>query len=170
MSKTVITLVVAMDHQGVIGAKGKLPWYLPADLKHFRVITWGKPIVMGRKTHESIGRPLPGRENIVVSRTLGYESPGCVVVSSIAEALRHTQKAPEVMIIGGAALYANTLPLAQRIYLTEVHAEFNGDVYFPPYDRAAWRERQRIDHPADELNPYPYSFVLLELFDERKRE
>jgi dihydrofolate reductase len=162
MSKPVIALVVAMDRQGVIGAKGKLPWHLPADLKHFRAITWGKPIVMGRKTHESIGRLLPGRENIVVSRTLGFESPGRVVVRSVVEALMHTREAPEVMVIGGAALYAEILPLAHRIYLTEVHAEFDGDTYFPPYDRAAWREQQRIDHPVDELNPYPYSFVLLE--------
>ena len=162
MLKTAITLVVAMDRGRVIGAEGKLPWHLPADLKHFRAITWGKPIVMGRKTHESIGRPLPGRENIVVSRTPGFESPGCVVVRSTEEALIHIREALEVMVVGGAALYAETLPLAHRIYLTEVHAEFDGDVHFPPYDRVAWRERQRIDHPADKLNPFPYSFVLLE--------
>lgn len=162
MVKSAIALVVAMDRRQVIGANGALPWRLPADLKHFRAITWGKPIVMGRKTHESIGRPLPGRKNIVVSQTPGFESPGCIVVRSIAEALMLTREAPEVMVIGGAALYAETLPLAKRIYLTEVHAEFIGDVHFPPYDRAAWREQQRLDHPADKLNPYPYSFVLLD--------
>jgi len=119
---------------------------------------------MGRKTHESIGRPLPGRKNIVVSRDPGYSSPGCSVVHSIEQALAHTQAAAEVMIIGGAALYAETLPRAQRIYLTEVHAEFDGDIHFPAYDRTAWRERERVDHPADTVNLYPYSFVLLERF------
>jgi dihydrofolate reductase len=162
MSQSVLALVVAMDRQGVIGKGGTLPWRLPADLKHFRAITWGKPLVMGRKTHESIGRPLPGRKNIVVSRDPGYSSPGCSVVHSIEQALAHTQSAAEVMIIGGAALYAETLPRAQRIYLTEVHAEFDGDVHFPAYDRTAWRERERVDRPADAVNLYPYSFVLLE--------
>jgi dihydrofolate reductase len=164
MSQSVLALVVAMDRQGVIGKGGTLPWRLPADLKHFRAITWGKPAVMGRKTHESIGRPLPGRKNIVVSRDPGYSSPGCSVVHSIEQALAHTQSAAEVMIIGGAALYAETLPRAQRIYLTEVHAEFDGDVHFPAYDRTAWKERERVDHPADAVNLYPYSFVLLEHF------
>jgi dihydrofolate reductase len=164
MSQSVLALVVAMDRQGVIGKGGTLPWRLPADLKHFRAITWGKPLVMGRKTHESIGRPLPGRKNIVVSRDPDYSSPGCSVVHSIEQALAHTQAAAEVMIIGGAALYAETLPRAQRIYLTEVHAEFDGDVHFPAYDWTAWREHERVDHPADAVNLYPYSFVLLERF------
>jgi dihydrofolate reductase len=164
MSQSVLALVVAMDQQGVIGKGGTLPWRLPADLKHFRAITWGKPVVMGRKTHESIGRPLPGRKNIVVSRDPDYSSPGCSVVHSIEQALAHIQAAAEVMIIGGAALYAETLPRAHRIYLTEVHAEFDGDVHFPAYDRTAWRERERVDHSADAVNLYPYSFVLLERF------
>lgn len=150
-----------MDRDGVIGRDGGLPWHLPADLQHFRRVTMGKPIVMGRKTHESIGRPLPGRENIVVSRTPGYQAPGCRVVSSLAEARASSRSASEIMVIGGAALYREALPLAKCVYLTEVHADVEGDVCFPPLDRTQWRELEREDRAADERNAYPYSFVLL---------
>ena len=146
----------------VIGANGKLPWHLPADLKRFREITLGKPIVMGRKTHESIGRPLPGRENIVVSSNPQYLSTGCIIVKTLSEALHHRHGREEIMIIGGASIYAATLPLAHRIHMTEVHARLAGDVHFPVYPKEEWRETERTDHPADPRHAYPFSFVVLE--------
>jgi dihydrofolate reductase len=157
-----ISLIVAMDRSGVIGAGGGLPWRLPADLRRFKQITMGKPIVMGRRTHESIGRPLPGRENIVVTRDRGFKAPGCTVVYSLDEALARCSSADEVMIMGGAELYSQTLELADRIHLTEVHADVTGDRYFPPWEREEWQEVTREDFPADEANEYPYSFVILE--------
>jgi dihydrofolate reductase len=162
MSGPLITLIVAMTPGRVIGSHGGLPWRLPADLRRFREISMGKPIVMGRKTHESIGRVLPGRENIVVSGNPGYRSEGSVVVRSIEEALAYAGGREEVMIIGGASIYAATLPVAGRIHLTLVHAELKGDVYFPEYPREAWREVHRQDHPADQKHAYSCSFVVLE--------
>jgi len=151
-----------MDRGGVIGRDGKLPWYLPNDLQYFKRITMGKPIVMGRKTHESIGRPLPGRANIVVSSNRHYEAPGCTVVGSLDEACAAAGRCEEIMIIGGASLYRDALPLASRIYLTEVNADVVGDVRFPPFDRRAWREIERAHHPADARNFCAHSFVVLE--------
>ena len=162
MIDTMITLVVAMTPERVIGAHGKLPWHLPADLRRFRELTMGKPIVMGRKTHESIGRPLPGRENIVVSGNPYYRSEGCVIVRDIRVALAHVRGQGEVMIIGGASVYVATLPLAQRIHLTLVHGEIGGDIFFPEYPKGEWHEAHRTDHPSDQRNAYPYSFVVLE--------
>lgn len=158
-----ISLVVAMDRMRAIGAGGTLPWHLPADLRHFREITMGKPIIMGRRTHDSIGRALPGRRNIVVTRNREWPAPaGCEVAHSLEEALALAGAASEVMVIGGAALYRCALPLAQRIYLTEVQAEVGGDVHFPPLDAGAWRETARVQRAADERNPYPCSFVILD--------
>lgn len=158
-----ISLVVAMDRTRAIGAGGTLPWHLPADLRHFRDITMGKPIIMGRRTHDSIGRALPGRRNIVVTRNRDWPVPkGCEAAHSLEEALTLAGDAAEVMVIGGAALYRCALPLAQRIYLTEVHTEVGGDVHFPPLDPQEWRESARVQRAADERNPYPCSFVILE--------
>jgi dihydrofolate reductase len=157
-----ISLIVAMDRNGVIGARGKLPWRLPADLKRFKAITMGRPIIMGRRTHESIGRPLPGRENIVVTRDRNFRAPGCTVLHSVDAVLEHCRGVEEVMIMGGAELYSRTLELAHRIHLTEVHADVAGDTYFPPWQREEWREMSREDFPADAANEYPYSFVVLE--------
>jgi dihydrofolate reductase len=122
----------------------------------------GKPLIMGRRTHESIGQPLPGRTNIVVTREPERSCAGCLMVASLAEALEITENTPERMVIGGRALYAVALPIAQRFYLTEVHAELAGDTYFPAYVRQEWEERERVDLPADAQNAFPYSFVLLE--------
>lgn len=155
-------IVVAMDRGGVIGRGGRLPWHLPADLRHFRAITLGKPIVMGRKTHESIARPLPGRENIVISQHPEWIAPGCVVLPSLEAALAYAQAGQETMIIGGARLYQEALPRARRLYLTRVHADVLGDVRFPPIDLREWREIERQEHPADESNAYPLSFLILE--------
>jgi dihydrofolate reductase len=158
----VIALVAAAASNDVIGADNRLPWHLPADLKHFKQVTLGKPVIMGRKTFESIGRPLPGRTNIVISRTPGYAAPGCRVVASVDQALAEAGDSDEVMIIGGAALYAACLSRATRIYLTRIHHEFPGDARFPALDMAQWRETERRDCRADDKNPYAHSFVVLE--------
>jgi dihydrofolate reductase len=160
-----VALVVAMDRAGLIGANGALPWYLPADLHRFRAITAGHPIVMGRRTHESIGGPLPERHNIVVTRAPGYAAAGCTIVSDLAAAYAAARRDTgdrEIMIIGGAALYREALPDATRIYLTEVHATLPGDVHFPRFDRSEWREISREDHGPDARNAHGYSFVVLE--------
>lgn len=151
-----------MAHNGVIGRDGGLPWHLPADLKRFRAITMGKPIVMGRRTHESIGRALPGRRNIVLSRAAGYRAADCEVFNSLYAALAAVHDETEVMVIGGAALYAEALPHAACLYLTEVDAKIAGDVRFPNYDRDAWREMGREAHPADASHAYNYCFLQLE--------
>ena len=157
-----INLVVAMAENGVIGRGRTLPWALPADLSRFKQITLGFPLMMGRVTHESIGRPLPGRVNIVVSRTPNYAAAGCVIVPSFDAALVQAGAVDEVMVIGGRALYAAALPRAARIYLTEVHARIDGDVYFPEFARAGWREIRRERHMQDARNDYDYSFVILD--------
>ncbi|MGH8584376.1 MAG: dihydrofolate reductase [Gammaproteobacteria bacterium] len=157
-----MALAVAMDRHGLIGCAGQLPWHLPADLGHFRDITLGKPVIMGRRTHESIGRPLPGRTNIVLSRAPGLRIEGCTVVSNLREALDAAAGHAEAMVIGGSRLYAEALAAATRIYVTEVHAELEGDTYFPHLQRGEWLETGRADHPADARHPYAYSFVVLE--------
>lgn len=150
-----------MDQNRVIGANGRLPWHLPRELKHFREITMGKPIVMGRKTHESIGQVLPGRRNIVVSRSHGYRAGELEVATSLGAALRLCDGSPEVMIIGGAELYATALPLCKKIHLSEILHAFAGDTYFPPLDPRQWREVAREHHPADKKNPFGVNFVEL---------
>lgn len=157
-----LSLVVAMDINRVIGINGDLPWHLPTDLKYFRDITMGKPIIMGRKTHESIGRPLPGRKNIVVTRNPDFSAVGCEVVTTLHAGLELASDAPEIMMIGGATLYVDTLPMAHHIYLTEVHAEVEGDTWFPAIDENQWQEISRADFSADERNQYDYSFVVYE--------
>lgn len=158
----VITLIVAKDENGVIGHQGRLPWRLPADMKYFKTVTMGKPLIMGRHTYESIGKPLPGRTNIVVTKDAGYQAPGCLVVHSVEEALTVVVDHPEVMVMGGATLYEQLLPRASKIYVTEVHAQVAGETYFPAFNIDEWREVSRSDHPADDNNPYAYSFVVLE--------
>jgi len=158
-----ISLIAAMTDDRVIGIENRLPWKLPADMKWFRQHTLGKPIVMGRKTFESFGaKPLPERMNIVITRDRDYRAEGAVVVHDIDEALAAAGDAEEVMIIGGASFYEQMLPRADRLYLTFVHADVEGDAWFPEFDRCQWREVFREDHEADEKNPYAYSFVILE--------
>ncbi len=157
-----VALVVAADEEGGIGRGGGLPWHLPADLKHFRTLTMGKPVIMGRRTWESIGRPLPGRRNIVVSRQPSVQAPGCEVVGSLAEALQRVDDAAEVCIIGGAEIYRLALPLADIIHLTRVHARVEADTFLPPLDPQEWRLRSREEHAADERHAYPYSFITLD--------
>ena len=157
-----ISIVVAMAANRVIGKDNRLPWHLPADLKHFKETTMGKPILMGRKTWESIGRPLPGRTSIVITRDEAYEAPGCIVVHSIKAALQAAGEQEEVMIIGGAEFYRQVLAYADRIYLTRIHQDFEGDTRFPRLDEAEWKEAGRVDCEADESNPYAYSFIRLD--------
>lgn len=157
-----LSLIVAMARNRVIGRHGGMPWRLPADLRRFRQLTMGKPIIMGRRTHEAIGRALPGRHNIVVTHQRDYRAPGCSVTGSLAAALQLSGLAAEIMVIGGSELYRSALPEADRIYLTEVHAEPAGDVLFPALVAERWQEIQREDHAADGANEFDYSFVILE--------
>jgi dihydrofolate reductase len=156
-----ISLILAMGRNRVIGRDNQLPWHLPADLAHFKATTMGKPILMGRKTWESIGKALPGRLNIVLTGQAGYAANGATVVSTIDEAITACESADELMVIGGAAVYEAFLPVAQKIYLTLVDGDFDGDTFFPEIDGEEWREESREDHPADDKNPHTYSFRVL---------
>jgi len=156
------SLVVAMSRNRVIGRDNQLPWRLPADMAFFKRITMGHPVIMGRRTHESLGKPLPGRQNIVVTGNRGYEAPGCVVVHSMEEAYRAAGNAEEVAVIGGSAIFEAALPAADRIYLTEIDAEVEGDVLFPPFDRSGWRETELERHAPDTRHAYPFRILLLE--------
>lgn len=164
-----VTLVVAAALNGVIGRDGGLPWHLPADLAHFKRVTLGRPVLMGRRTHESIGRPLPGRLNLVLSRDPDYRPDGCRRVGSMDEAaaLAAAEGADELMVIGGAGVYAEALPRADRILLTRVHAAPRGDTFLPAIDPGEWRETDRQERPADDRNPFALSFIQLRRRDRR---
>jgi len=151
-----------MDEDRVIGIGNRLPWQLPADMRHFRSLTMGKPVLMGRKTYDSIGKPLAGRHNIVVSQDHGFRPEGITVVDSIDAALAAASDAPEAMVIGGASFYRQILPRAQRLYLTLIHHRFAGDAHFPALNAEDWQETARSDHDADAANPFRYSFIELE--------
>lgn len=157
-----ISLVVAMDRNRLIGNDGELPWRLPADLKQFKALTMGKPIIMGRRTHESIGRPLPGRHNIVLTRQRQYSAPGCTVAHSIPQALEAAGEADEAMVIGGSAIYRQFLALAGRIYLTLIDAAFSGDTYFPEFDWEEWNIISEEERQPDARNPHPFRLLILE--------
>jgi dihydrofolate reductase len=156
------SLVVAMARNRVIGRNNALPWRLPAELAHFKRVTMGHPIIMGRKTYESIGKPLPGRMNIVVSRNRGFVAPGCTVVDSLDRAYAAAGDADEVSIIGGTSLFEAALPAADCIHLTEVDADVEGDTWFPEFDRSQWRETQIDRHGADERHAYAFRILQLE--------
>lgn len=157
-----ISIIVAAAENGVIGAGGQLPWKLSDDLKRFKAVTMGKPIVMGRKTWESIGRPLPGRQNIVITRQAGFEAAGCDVVASPQDAVALAGEADEIMVIGGSQVYDLFLPEADRVYLTRVHADVEGDAFFAALDQDEWRLVSDERHRADERNEFDYSFRLYE--------
>jgi dihydrofolate reductase len=156
------SLVVAMSRNGVIGRDNRLPWRLPADLAFFKRATMGQPVIMGRRTYESIGKPLPGRLNIVVTHRPDFQAPGCTVVHSMDEAYRAADDAAAVSIIGGSAIFEEALPHADTIYLTEVDADVEGDVYFPKFDRTRFRETELERHAADERHAYPFRILKLE--------
>lgn len=156
-------MIAAMTDERVIGIDNSLPWKLPNDMRWFRQHTLGKPIIMGRKTFESFGaRPLPDRTNIVITRDSGYQAQNSIVVHSIEDALHAAGDVEEVMIIGGASFYEQMLSRAQRLYLTLVHTEVEGDAWFPEIDWQQWQQLERIDHAADEKNPHAHSFLILE--------
>lgn len=163
-----LSLVVAVAENGVIGRDNGLPWRLPGDLKRFKSITMGKPIIMGRKTFDSIGRPLPGRTNIVLTRDRTFSDAGVRPAYDLAEAIKiaeacsDTQGASEIMIIGGAGIYELALAAASRIYLTEVHMEAAGDTYFPDLDRGDWTEKSREAGSVEPGDSCDYSFVVLD--------
>ena len=159
MSKPIISLVAAMAKDRVIGKDNQMPWHLPADLKHFKSVTLGKPIIMGRKTFESIGRALPGRQNIVISRNSDYQAENCDMAESFEAALSLTENADEVMVIGGGFLYAKTLDIADKLYLTFIDLEIEGDTQFPDYSHLNLTEVGRERLFADEKNPHACEFV-----------
>ncbi|MFM5048626.1 type 3 dihydrofolate reductase [Aeromonas veronii] len=155
-----ISMIAAMAHDRVIGKDNQMPWHLPADLAHFKRVTLGKPVLMGRKTFESIGRPLPGRRNLVISRNPDYQVEGIEVVGSVeaALALLAGSSVEELMVIGGGHLYAEMLPSADCLYLTRIDLAVEGDTRFPAFDDGQWQRIACESHPADEKNPHPYSF------------
>lgn len=158
---TVISGIVAVSENQVIGKDNQLPWHLPADLQHFKTITMGRPILMGRKTYESIGKPLPGRCNVIITSDESYQAPGCVIANSIATAFDAVSYSEEVFVIGGAGLFQQVLPQIQRLYLTLIHHQFEGDTFFPEIDWSEWAEIKHENHKPDADNKYAYSFLTL---------
>jgi dihydrofolate reductase len=158
-----ISLIWAMDENRVIGKNNQLPWHLPADLKFFKKSTMGHPIVMGRKTYQSIGRPLPGRENIIITRNQEFSCEGCTVLHSVNELIQYAQQLEqEIFIIGGAEIFKEVFPVADRLYITKIYAEFEGDTYFPKIDMEQWKPVFREPGVTDEKNPYRYEFFIYE--------
>jgi dihydrofolate reductase len=165
MKRPTISFIVAMDRNGLIGAGNHLPWRLPEDMRRFREITMGKPVLMGRKTYESIParfRPLPGRTNIVLTHQENYDASGCIVVHSLPQALAASSGHEELMVIGGALLYEQLLAQADRIYLTLIDDEFEGDVFFPTLGETEWQEIEREEHGRDGRHASPFTFLLLD--------
>jgi dihydrofolate reductase len=162
-----IFLIAAVARNGVIGARGQLPWHLPEDLQHFKKLTLGHPVIMGRRTWDSLPRALPGRENIVVTRNANRDIAGASVANSVAAAIALCAGEPLAFVIGGAGIFAETLAVADGLVLTEIERDYEGDVYFPAWDRGAWRETQREKRTSAE--GVPFSFVLYEPSDSKTR-
>lgn len=158
----IISLIVAMDENRAIGYKNKLPWNLPSELNYFREITKRKPVIMGRKTYESIGRPMPERLNIILTRDKNYKADNCIVVNSREDAIKAAKGSNEIMVIGGAEIYKLFLPVANRLYVTKVHGEFKGDTYFPEFDENEWVEVKEKFFEKDNKNEYSYTIMVLE--------
>ena len=156
-----VTIVVAISENNAIGKNNQLLWYLPADLRHFKNITTGHTVIMGRKTYDSVGKPLPNRRNIIITRR-DITIEGCEVVKSIEDALALCANENEVFIVGGAEIYKQSIHLTDRIYLTIVHQKFDADSFFPEINYNVWKETAHEDHQPDEKNNLPYSFITLE--------
>jgi dihydrofolate reductase len=154
-----LSIIVAFDRNRLIGKNNLLPWHLPADLKHFRTLTMGHHMIMGRRTYESIGKPLPGRVSVVITRQKGLEIPGCIVVNDFDEAIESCGAQEEVFVIGGAEIFNCTMPLATRLYITRIDHAFEGDTWFPEINPSDWKEVSIESHTSDEKNPWPYSFI-----------
>ncbi|WHY95562.1 dihydrofolate reductase [Peribacillus simplex] len=158
-----ISLIVAMDQNRVIGKNNELPWHLPADLQYFKKVTMGHPIVMGRKTFESIGRVLPGRENVIVTRNQDFKAEGCVVLHDIAQIKTFADsRDEEVFVIGGAEIFKEILPVTDRLYITEIHETFEGDTFFPVIDENQWDKVSSNPGSIDEKNHYAHDFIILQ--------
>ena len=157
-----ISIIAAMARNRVIGINNTLPWHLSADLKHFKALTMGHCIVMGRKTYESIGKPLPGRTSVIVTRQPDYQVPGAIVTGSVDEALQSCATYEESFVIGGAELYRQTLGRCQRMYITEIQGDFDGDTFFPEFSHDEWRETAREKHHLDDGSELEYHFVVLD--------
>ncbi len=166
MNTSHLSILVAMARNRVIGKDNTLPWYLPADLRHFKALTLGNHIIMGRKTYESIGKPLPGRTNIIITRQVNYHAPGAIIVNSVDDALRlytkRDNRSAQGFIIGGAELYQQTLGLCQRIYMTELQHNFEGDTFFPNLNPDEWNETIREKHYSDGKDPLEFHFIVLD--------
>lgn len=154
-----ITIIVAMNKKKVIGLNNSMPWHLPADLKHFKQLTMGKPIIMGRKTFDSIGKVLPGRENVILSRNPEFNPPNTTVLHSTEQVIKHFHEQTEIMIIGGANIYQQFLAHASLMHITEINDNTEGDTTFPQWDKTQWQEVSRQNHPPCTTNSYHYSFV-----------
>ncbi|MDF1828944.1 MAG: dihydrofolate reductase [Cycloclasticus pugetii] len=154
-----ISMIVAMAENRAIGKNNELLWHLPKDFQHFKSVTMGKPILMGRKTFESIGKALPGRKNIVITRDNNFTAEGIVIVHSITAALEATEEFDDVMVIGGASFYEQMLPVTETLYLTVVHQDFEADAFFPEIKTEEWEVVEQVKHEADEKHAYPYSFI-----------
>jgi len=157
-----LSIIVAMDDNQLIGKDNALPWHLPADLGYFKKMTTGKTVLMGRKTYESIGFPLPNRRNVVVSRNTDFQAKGCEVVGSIDSALVLAKDDDEVMVMGGASFYEQMLPSAERLYITQIEGKYEGDAHFPEFDRSEFKEISRESHSPDEKNRHTYHFTILQ--------
>lgn len=158
----IISFVAAMSRNRVIGKNNALPWSMPADMKRFRDVTRGKPVIMGRKTFESIGHPLPDRTNIIITHDTGFTADGCTIAHSLEEAITSVGEAEEAMVIGGSSVFQQFLPYAKRMYLTIIDEDIEGDALFPEFDKNEWREQERITYEPDEKNKYRYVFLTLE--------
>jgi dihydrofolate reductase len=158
----IISIIAAMDRNRLIGNNNELPWHLPADLAHFKKITLNKPILMGRKTYESIGRPLPGRQNIVISRNKDLKIEGVTVVNTLEGAIESLKDVDELIVVGGSIIYELMLPRAQRMYLSYVDGEFEGDAWFPEFDETQWDVAESVVQEPDEINRYGCRFVTYE--------
>ena len=158
----IISLIVAMDENRVIGYNNKLPWNLPSELKYFREATKGKPVIMGRKTHESIGKPMPERLNIIITRDKNYKTGNCTVVNNREDAVKAAKGSNEIMVIGGAEIYKLFLPIANRLYVTKVHGKFKGDTYFPEFNENEWIKVKEKFVEKDIENNYSYTVIVLE--------
>ncbi|MFN2162650.1 MAG: dihydrofolate reductase [Candidatus Promineifilaceae bacterium] len=163
--RPLVSFVVAMDRNRLIGKGSGLPWRLPDEIRRFKAITMGHPVLMGRKTYETIPqkfRPLPGRTNIILTRQKGYEAPGCIVVHSMEEALSAVSPEEELMVIGGSQLFNALLPVVDRLYLTEIDGQYEGDVYFPELNMTQWSEVAREEHPRDDRHDSSFVFLMLD--------
>ena len=155
-----ISIIAAVAENNVIGKNGQLPWHLPADLMHFKNLTMGHHIIMGRKTFESVGKPLPGRTNIIISRQNDLKEANCIVVHSLDEAIKYIVEDNEPFICGGAEIYKQAFDIADKMYLTRIHEEFDGDTFFPEINMNVWAEKGREDFEPDDKNKYAYSFCV----------